>query len=325
MVRSASAFSLVLLAAAPSSAGRRLLYLEAQAVSGYSSSRDRAVFYSRGQREPMQKPSAGFDLVQKLWSERGDLGALAVQGRLALNTHGTRAVEPQLYNAYLKLKTRPADVWAGHNRPALGLSSVLDSHGLLLQPLNMEGFGFDRDWGAGARRQSDWGDAACSLTSGSGMPLRLKGNWLASARISKGELMRENHSVGLSVAHGRTLDTMGYHLMREDAMPFTLGGADASFLWDAYEGRFEVLGGQRMGEKAYAMLWRAGVDLGEERRWKAEAQPSLQRLGHETLHSVSSGLSFLLSPDVTLRGLYEYRNVGHEHRVIGQMYYYLKV
>jgi hypothetical protein len=97
---SRSSLLLALLLAAPASAADRLLYLEAQAVGGYDSLSDKAVFYSIGQKEVMQKPGLGFDLVQKLSGPENDLGTVAVQGRLAVNAEGERTLEPQLYNAF---------------------------------------------------------------------------------------------------------------------------------------------------------------------------------------------------------------------------------
>ena len=161
----------------------------------------------------MQKPSLGFDLVKRFSGKTRDIGVLAVQARLAYDQEGEHKLEPQLYNAYFRLKTKSAGVWIGHNRPALGLSSVLDSHALLLPAPAMLGFGFDRDWGLGLERDFGWGGAAASLTAGSGMPLYFKGNFLPAARVSKGVPARDNYSVGLSLARGNVLETMGYTLV----------------------------------------------------------------------------------------------------------------
>ena len=78
-----------------------------------------------------------------------DIGTLAVQARLAYDPEEGGKAQFQLYNAYFRYKAGFADIWAGHSRPALGLSSVLDSHALLLPTLAMTGYGFDRDWGVG--------------------------------------------------------------------------------------------------------------------------------------------------------------------------------
>ncbi|MCX5794680.1 MAG: hypothetical protein NTY77_04195 [Elusimicrobia bacterium] len=332
MARSTSRSSLLLLAllAAPAcaegaGASDRLLYLEAQAVGGYDSARDKAVFYSIDQREVMQKPGVGLDAVQKLSTHGGDLGTVAVQGRLALDAEGTRTLEPQLYNAYFKLKAPASDIWVGHDRPALGIASYLDSHGLLLQPLAMEGYGFDRDWGVGTQKDLSWGDIRTSFTTGSGMSLHLDGGWLASARTGLGVLSRDNHAVGLSVARGKTLDVMGYHVMPGGLRDFTMGGADAALLWNQWEGRFEVLGGERLGQPAYGLLWRLGLNLGEESQLKLEAQPELLRTGTDISNKVAAGVTYLISGDLTWRAMYQYDNAADGHRVLTQLYYYFRL
>src|SRR5512133_1952008 len=126
------AFSLLLLPAA-ARAGSGLLYLEVQGVGGYSSMDKAVIYHSMSAGEVMQKSSVGFDLLRKFSSASGDTGALAVQGRLAYDPDAPNRLEPQLYNAYYRLKTPYAYAWAGHNRPAAGLESYFDTHGALLQ------------------------------------------------------------------------------------------------------------------------------------------------------------------------------------------------
>lgn len=327
MARSNSKYSLLLAVwlAAPAAASDRLIYIEAQALGGYDSARDKAVFYSIDQKEVMQKPSIGFDAVQKISGARGDLGTVALQGRLALNAEGTRTLEPQLYNAYFKLKTPASDLWLGHDRPALGIASYLDSHGLLLQPLAMEGYGFDRDWGLGAAKDLSWGDLKASLTTGSGMSLHLDGSWLASARASFGALNRDNHTLGVSVARGKVLDAMGYHVMPGGPQDFTVGGADAALLWDNWEGRFEVLGGEKLGQPAYGLLWRIGLNLSEENRLKLEAQPELLRNGTDISNKMAAGATYIITGNLTGRAMYQYDNAADDHRVLTQLYYYFRL
>ena len=223
-----------------------LLYLESQVVGGYSSQEDKAVWYSKTPEDTMQKPSAGFDYIQKLSGETGDFGAVAIQARLGYDDE-EGDFEPQLYNAYIKYKSEGTDFWIGHNRPALGLSSYFDSHALLLTTLAMNGFGFDRDWGLGAYREFSWGNAAASVTTGSGMPIYFKNNYLASARVSKGSLNQDNYNLGFSAAYGETLTTMGYHLMM-DGEPelFAMAGVDMAYLWDNFEARWEIMAETKM-------------------------------------------------------------------------------
>ncbi len=119
----------------PAFAQSSLFYLEAQAVGGYSSAAREAIYYSMMPLDAMQKPSVGFDWLARLSGEGGDYGVIGVQARLAYNHEPDREVQLQLYNAWFKYKAGFADVWIGHDRPALGLSSYFDTHGLLLPSL----------------------------------------------------------------------------------------------------------------------------------------------------------------------------------------------
>jgi hypothetical protein len=314
---------LALLGAADrASAESYLLYLEAQGVAGYSTEQEKVIFYSLSQEEAMQKPSLGFDYLQRFSGEARDYGALAVQARLAFNATDEPALEPQLYNAYFKYKGGFADLWMGHNRPALGLSSYFDSHALLLPTLAMQGFGYDRDWGIGAYRDLPWGNLALSATTGSGMPIYFKGNSLISARAAKGVLSRDNYTLGLSAAYGRNLETMGYHLMDPDPREFYLGGADLAYLWNNIENRFEVLAGKRRGERALALFWRLGVSFLEEGRLKVEVQPTYWEIGQDWDYQLAGGVSFQATADLTLRSMYVYDRQTNDQRAILQVYWY---
>jgi hypothetical protein len=77
-------FLLTILVVGEISAQSSLFYLEAQGIAGYSSSRDKWIFYSLHPEEAMQKPSLGFDYLQHFSRETGDFAVLAVQARLAL-------------------------------------------------------------------------------------------------------------------------------------------------------------------------------------------------------------------------------------------------
>ena len=124
-----------------------LLYLECQGVVGYLFDDSETVYYSHHPAEMMQKPSLGFDYLHKVASKDRDWGTLALQARVAYDPAEHNNIDLQIYNAYIKTKQRPGDIWVGHNRPAFGMSAYLDSHALLMQPLSMEGFGPERAWG----------------------------------------------------------------------------------------------------------------------------------------------------------------------------------
>lgn len=302
-----------------------LFYLEAQGVAGYSSARDKLIFYSQDQMEAMQKPSLGFDYVQRFSKATGDFAVLAIQARLALNAEGKKTLEPQLYSAYFKYKAPIADLWVGHNRPAFGLSSFFDTHGSLLQTLTMNGYGFDRDWGVGLSRDFSKGNLGISLTMGSGMPLYFKGNYLLSGRISYGVLNQDNYSVGFSAAYGETLDTMGYHLLSPDPLLFEMLGMDLSYLWNNIENRFEAMAGKKLGENTLAFYWRLGISLLEEGRLKLEVQPVVLKEVGETRFDFRAGLAYSATSDLTVRTMYAYDQKMHDSRLIFQVYFYRRI
>jgi len=317
--------SLFLFSGAWAHADSSLLYLEAQAVGGYSSLKDKGILYSMSQRDVMQKPSIGADWVQKLSGGAGDWGTLALQGRLAYDDHGQPVIEPQLYNAYVRVKTPYAYSWVGHNRVPVGLESYFDTHGLLLQSLPMSGFGFDRDWGAGASRDFSWGDAAFSLTSGTGMPIQLKGSYLFSGRVAQGVLNRDNYTCGLYGTAGKVPDIIGYHILDSEPEGYGFLGADLTYLWDRWEFRADARKGEKGGASAYAALGRIGVNLLDDNRLKLEFQPIFTKQSGQEDRSLAGGLSYILTPDLTGRSLYEYDRNDNDHRIVFQIYYYVKV
>jgi len=320
-------FVLILALAAPASfASQRLLYLEAQAVAGYSFHDNEVVWYSMDQMDAMQKPSIGFDFLHRLSGESGDWGLLAIQARLAYDSTYKYNIEPQLYNAYLKLKPSFGDVWLGHNKPAFGLASNLDNHGTLLQPLSMYGFGYDRDWGAGYYRDLDWGNAALSATLGSGMPFIAKGNYLLSGRLAKGDLNRDNYTAGLSASYGRTLETMGYHLdwMFDEPRRMAMLGTDGTLYSNRWENRIELLvnitdHGEMLPsymDTVFTIFYRSTVNAMDENRLKLELQYIYQHQSNEDHHFLSTGFSYQIIPDLTTR-LYLI-----ESSIVAQLYWY---
>lgn len=299
-----------------------LFYLEAQTVVGYSSTKKSAIFFSLSQKDAMQKPSLGFDYIHRLSGETRDFGAFALQVRLAYNHETEKKIELQIYNAYFKYKAGFADLWAGHNRPAFGLSSALDSHALLLPTLAMMGYGFDRDWGLGLQRDFDWGNFSASLTTGSGMPLYFKGNYLASLRISQGILAKQNHNLGLSLAYGKILETMGYELMKPDSFSFQFVSMDWTYLWTRFESRVEIMLGKKMKQENYILFWRLGMNFFEENRLKFELQPIFWKEGEASNYLLSAGLSYQLSTNLALRSMYQYDHDRRDRKIVFQVYYY---
>jgi hypothetical protein len=310
-----------------SQADDHLLFFEAQGVAGYSTDLHRTILFSMNPDAEMQKPSVGFDYIQRFSGETGDVATFALQGRLAFaGDTGRYKLEPQIYNAYLKLKTPEPYIWVGHNRPAFGLSSYFDSHGLLLRTLAIEGFGYDRDWGFGAYKDFSWGDIYSSFTTGSGMPVLFKGgNYMAAARASYGVLSQENRNLGFSLGYGNTLDTMGYKLRDREPRKMRLAGVDFTLLRDNLEHRFDLMGGKWLGERTYAASYRAGMILDPEGRFKIEAQPAYWKIGDETNYLFSFCVSALATSDLTVRLAYFFDRNANDNRVVLQLYYYTPV
>jgi hypothetical protein len=328
-------FLLILLITCPSWATDHLLYFEAQGVAGYSSEVRRPIYYSQNPDAEMQKPSVGFDYLQRFSGETGDLATFALQGRLALTEDNAADVaygdpenrnkyklEPQVYNAYLKVKTPFSYIWVGHNRPAFGLSSYFDSHGLILRTLAIQGFGYDRDWGAGLYRDFSWGDFSASVTTGSGMPVHMKGNYMTAARISYGVQSQDNFNLGFSLGYGNTLDTMGYRLRDPEPLPMRLGAVDLTILRNNLEHRFDFYLGTWLDKDTYAASYRFGLNLDQEGRLKIEAQPTFWKAGEEKDYELALCISSQVTSNLTTRLGYAYSHNTDDSRVVLQLYYY---
>ncbi len=315
----------ILFLSTASGASDHLLYLEGQGVFGYSSALRKTIPYSMHPDAVMQKPSLGFDYLQRISGETGDVATVALQYRLALTQleDGGYQSESQIHNAYLKIKTPVAYVWIGHNRPSFGLGSYFDNHGLLIQPLSAQGFGYNRDWGAGVTRDFAWGDVSASATLGSGMPARATGdNYMTAARVSYGVLNRDNWNLGFSLGAGQTLDTMGYTVLDSEARLMQLAGADLAILRDNLEHRFDVLAGKWMDNDSYALFYRFGMNLDPEGRLKIEAQPTYWKLGDAKNYQMALGVSVVATSDLTIRTAYIYDDRTNDNRFLVQLYYY---
>lgn len=320
---------ILLVSASPAFAKSYLLFLEAQGVGGYSEENDEAIYYSMNPVDVMQKPSVGFDYLQRFSSETGDWGSFALQMRLAYNeayrATGEEEFQVQIYNAFFKYKAGFADVWVGHNRIAFGLASYLDSHALLLQPLAMYGYGYDRDWGVGMTRDFEWGNLSLSYSTGSGMPLEFDGNYLISGRASYGVLSRDNYNIGVSSTYGKPIDTIGYEKIMPDPMRTFLYGADFTYFLNNIENRFEAVAGEKMEEDTYAFLWRIGVNFLEEDRLKLEFQPVYRNFEGDWNYELNGGITYKLTSDIALRGVYTYDAEMNDNRVVFQIYWYYKL
>ena len=327
-------FSLLLTAAVAHSADH-LLYFEAQGIAGYSSVVKRPIYYSMNPDAEMQKPGIGFDFLKRFSGESGDIATLAVQGRLALSEDnptekdyastdnpGKYKLEPQIYNAYVKVKTPLAYIWAGHNRPAFGLSSYFDSHGLILRTLAIQGFGYDRDWGGGLYRDFSWGDVSASVTTGSGMPIYAKGNYMAAARISYGVQSQDNLNVGFSLGYGNTLDTMGYRLRDPEPLAMRMAGIDLTVLRNNLEHRVDIYAGTWLDETTYAMSYRFGINMDQEGKLKIEAQPSYWKFGEKENYQFALCASSQVTSNLSVRLGYTYDHITDDNSIVLLLYYY---
>ncbi len=307
------------------SASNYLFFGEAQFVAGLTSIDDNPVYNNASYDEAMKKPGIGFDFIKKFSNDSGDWGTLAIQPRLAWNEMGKTKFEPQLYNAYFKYKAGFADLWAGHNKPAIGINSYLDNHALMLHNLTMHGLGYDRDWGLGAYKDTDWGNANITLTTGSGMPLVVKGNYLAAGRISKGTLNQDNFNLGISLATGEVLGTKGVHYLNHETFGLNLAGIDGTYLYENYEARMDILTGKKGDAKLIAAMFRFGINLLEENRLKLEVQPVLTSISSNENMKLGIGATYLLTSDLTLRSLFEYDYDSSFKGYYLQAYYYTKL
>lgn len=290
-----------------------LLYKEAQFIMGLSSLVSGPIFYSQSQQEMMQKPSLGFDFLHRFTNETGDKALIAFQGRLAWNAQGNNpVVEPQIYNAYLKIKNPLGGLWLGHSRPAYGLGSYFDSHALLLPILDMTDLGFDRDWGLGFLSDTDWGDFAISATTGSGMSLQIGNHSLVSGRVGFGVLNQNNFNFGLSKANGI--------LTGDINLDYT--GIDAAVLYNNYELRAENTSGTKANLPYHSFFLRGGAKFLDEDRLKLEVQQINYEQGTQSNQISSIGLSNIYDENMTLRLMLQNESQSRDTKIIFQSYYY---
>ena len=308
-------------AASVVNAADSLLFFEAQGIAGYSSMEDEMAYHSGHKHDAMQKNGIGVDYIRKFSTEYGDWGAGALQMRLVWDDADDKP-QVQVYNAYLKIKTSPVDLWIGHNRVPFGLSSYWDTHADLLQPLSMSGFGFERDWGGGISRDFANGDFAASVTTGSGMGLTTKGSWIAASRASFGVLSRDNYNIGVSFMGGKTLDTMGYQVMNDTPKDTLLGGVDFAYNHDRVEHKAEFDLGRKHDEVAAAVFYRFGFNFLEENRLKLEGQYAWTKKEGVSAAGVGVGAAYKINADLTARVMYQRDLEMNDNRVVFQLYYY---
>ena len=101
-----------------------------------------------------------------------------------------------------------------------------------------------------------------------------------------------------------------------------LVGTDFTYLWNNIENRFEAVAGEKGDDNTYAFLWRIGVNFLEEDRLKLEFQPVYRYIGGDWNYQLNAGVTYRLTSDLTLRGLYTYDGETSDNRVVFQIYWY---
>lgn len=308
---------------------QQLLFLEAQAVGGWSSLDSAPVWYSNHQKDAMQKPSLGFDYIRKFNNGYRDTGTFALQYRVAYNEKIRPRFESQIYNLYYKHKLPGFDAWIGSNKPASGLTSYLDNHSALLPDMSMKVFSYDRDWGIGAERETRHWNFRASATNGAGMRLYNKqGNYLLAGRVGFGNLNQDSYTIGVSGVHGKVLEAMGYNLGHLDSTneEYILHaqnyiGLDGAGRWRNLELKADLLKGEFYNQPALGIFARGALHLLPEDRLSLELQVLHSKHAIFENTDYSAGLSFRLSPDLSFKALYNYHAQDEAQRVVGQIYY----
>ena len=312
------------------SASDSVLFLEGQMVGAYDSATDEAILYSHHVHDSMQKPSLGFDLVKRFSNESRDWGILAVQYRVAYQKDIKPRFASQLFNAYYKQKLPMFDLWIGSNKPALGLSSTLDNHAALLSDMSMKVFTFDRDWGIGMDKDLNSYKLSFSATNGSGQKIYNKqGNYLLAGRFGVGNYNKSNFNIGLSAAHGKVLEAMGYTLGHPNSSDgeyilhnMDYLGLDGSYRYLNMDIKADALWGEFYHKPARAYLLRAGLNMLDEDKLVVEAQALHSKYVVFESINLSIATSYKLNADFTIRAMADYNIDTDEYKLVGQLYFY---
>jgi len=324
------------------SAQNGLFFTEMQGIYGYSSALEQPIIYNFMAKDAMQKPSMGFDWLQRFSNSERDFAIMSVQFRLAYNISEQTPFEPQLYNAWLKYKSSLGDIAVGHLKPASGLSYTLDNHALILPDMTMYNLTYDRDWGALFSKDTPWGNLSASATNASGMNIYNKdGNYLLAARAAYGVLSEDNYSIGVTAQKGVNLVAMGYHYHKTPVHlspgsldpghpkpklhPQMLAGIDGQVRYYNLESAVDVYAGEFLNTDAYSLLWRNGINLLPEEKLKLEGQGIWRLFEGKHYVDYSAGLTFKLTSDLALRAMYDWQDMtagDDNYKVVGQIYYY---
>lgn len=312
----------LLIAISPLAALNDELSIDAQiAMSGYF---EEGTFelYSHDPLDVKQKPSLGLAYNLQLDSKGNNYGYLALQGRVAYSEHTDSNLQFQLYDAYAKVALAEFDLWAGHHRTPVGLSSYLDSHPLIMSDNTYSGLNFNRDWGLGIAFDRHYPHVNLALTTGSGMPLKIKENFLFSGRAGWWNFAEDDIAVGVSAAAGKVLQTIGYEVLdggrRQDLI---VGGVDFSKKIANFYGHGDALWGNYDGQTAHSLMGRLGMNLLENEKLNVELQGMNIEKGSYATNILSIGGGYALAPHLDLRGVLNISNRKHLNAIILQLYY----
>jgi len=297
-----------------------IITFEAQGVGSYDG--DDWNWYSHHLHDAMQKPSIGFDWLHRTGTSVRDWGYISLQSRLAYDESTDSNYRVQVYNAYVNYKSAHFDAWLGHNKTALGLNSYLDNHALLIADNSMSGLNYDRDWGIGLMLNRQLPEVSLSLSTGSGMPLYVGENHLLAGRMALGDFGRNNISLGISGGTGKTLHSMGYHVMHnKEVLNYNTIGIDFAKRHYNWVLMTDNLYGNYNNKPAYSSLIRLSGSLLAEDKLIADTQVMLSRLLGKSTRTFSAGISYKLNADISIRSLYEFEDVNNAHKAIFQIYY----
>jgi len=298
------------------------LELEAQAVGNYNTKAQEFNQYSYNPYDAMQKPSVGADYLLRAGSKVRDYGYLDVQARVAYDDTEESNLQFQLYNAFVNAKLKEMDIWAGHHKTPLGLSSYLDNHALIMMDNTMSALNYDRDWGVGVVLNRQLPSVSAAVTTGSGMPWYLRDNFLVSGRVGWWDYDKDNVTLGASAASGKVLRSMGYHIMHnKKTHDMAVIGVDASKRVLSFYGHGDLLYGEYAGEAAYSGLIRLGYNFLPEERANAEFQVYASKLEGDNSKYFSLGGGYKITPQLTLRGALNISGTDNYHTLVLQLYY----
>lgn len=313
-------------------ASQSLFYKEVNLIGGYS---DKEKWIGKSDT---LKNSLGFEDYRKFSDEYGDFLTTDLQMRAAYDSREAArdAWAVEIHNAWLEFKLSPLNkLRLGHFDPSFGLEPLLDTHGTILQTLDEENIGFNKDWGFSLRGIGPAFDYETSLQLGSGMSIYTKdGSFLATARV--GSPAGGNLQYGFSVMYGNVLQTMGMktiprnELMSNEAVLKKRIGADAQYLFGPYLVKAEADYGKNNGDDVLGYFGELDYTVPRHQNLELELQYKswINNLSeHKSDDStLSAGASYKLTQNITFRTAFIHdvnrMGGGEDDKILAQFYYF---